>query len=224
MKNFGLGVLMLSAALVGPGCDDEPDVIPTDGGNTVSDGGTDVAPISDTGSVGDVNLGDAKAGDAGGDALIQRAKATLASVGGSTVTGTVIFTQQANSVTVALTVSGASPGKHGFHVHTNASCADTPAAGDAGLVPAGGAGGHFNPTSMMHGTVESDGGMHHAGDFGNVTVGADGNGSKTLTIKDWTVGDVVNRSLVIHADADDLMTQPTGASGARQACGIIMPF
>jgi len=95
---------------------------------------------------------------------------------------------------------------------------------DAGVIVAGGAGGHFNPTSMMHGSLEADGGMHHIGDFGNVIVNADGNGSKTITTSEWKVSDVLNRAVVFHAGKDDLTTQPTGDSGPRVACGIIAPF
>lgn len=195
MKIFGIGVFAVfavSAALLGTACTDDTDEMATDAavkdGAVVSDGNTSV----------DVKVTDAKATDAAGDAQILKAKATLASVGGSTTTGTILFTQTGGSVIVALTVSGATPGQHGFHIHVNASCENSltqvDAGVDAGVIVAGGAGGHFNPTNMMHGSLVADGGMHHAGDFGNVTVNADGNGSKSLTTTEWTVGGVGGRS------------------------------
>jgi Cu-Zn family superoxide dismutase len=92
---------------------------------------------------------------------------------------------------------------------------------DAGAVPAGGAGSHWNPASMKHGVINTDGGMHHAGDLGNITVAADGTGTRMLTTTEWTISDLAGLSVILHANADDLMTDPTGASGARIACGVI---
>jgi Cu-Zn family superoxide dismutase len=68
----------------------------------------------------------------------------------------------------------------------------------------------------------------HAGDLANLTVGANGKGSASLVAKDVTLGDGANSlfhdggtSLVIHAKADDMMSDPSGNSGDRIACGVI---
>ena len=78
-----------------------------------------------------------------------------------------------------------------------------------------------NPHKMDHG--DSEQGPRHAGDLGNITVGADGTASRSDT-KGITVtaGDssVLGRAIVLHEKADDLRTQP-GNSGARIGCGVI---
>ena len=42
----------------------------------------------------------------------------------------------------------------------------------------------------------------------------------------WTIGDanpsdVVGHAVVVHANVDDFVTQPTGNAGGRVACGVI---
>lgn len=221
-KLLGLGVLFLTAAGVGVGCDDDSDTNGVDGG-----GGTATMDGAAGGSTGgDTAVAVADTAPSTGDAAVLSAKATLASVGGSTVTGSVTFAQMGKEVTIIINVSGASPGQHGFHIHTNPSCENSPPAGDAGTdagpTPAGAAGGHFNPGNMTHGSIEADGGMHHAGDFGNVTVSAGGTGTKVIKTSEWTVASVINRSVIFHAGMDDLVQPMTGNSGARVACGIIV--
>ncbi len=146
----------------------------------------------------------------------QTVKSAIANVKGtkdSKITGKVTFTQQPNGVLIVADVDGLAPGKHGFHVHEH---------GDCGGSDAMAAGGHFNPTNKKHGGP--DDADRHVGDFGNIVVDAKGHGhydrlDKVISLngKDTIVG----RSIIIHADADDFVTQPTGNSGARVACGII---
>jgi len=82
------------------------------------------------------------------------AVATLESRSGSSVKGTVEFTQFPTGVTAHVELTGLVPGsEHGFHVHEKGDCA----AGDAMS-----AGGHFNPTALAHGRVTEK--IHHAGD------------------------------------------------------------
>jgi hypothetical protein len=104
MKISGLGVFVLSAALLGSACTDDTDEVATDAA-VVTDG----AVMTDGGAV---VVTDAKPVDAAGDAQILRAKAVLASVGpGSTTRGQIVFTQTGNTVNIALSVSGAVPGE-----------------------------------------------------------------------------------------------------------------
>jgi Cu-Zn family superoxide dismutase len=89
------------------------------------------------------------------------------------------------------------------------------------------AGGHYNPTSEPHGGPDSP--KHHGGDFGNLTADASGdaNASIALDTARFNVGKlgsntIAGRALVIHADPDDLNSQPAGNSGKRVACGVIV--
>lgn len=144
-----------------------------------------------------------------------RASASLASRSGSTAAGTVAFTQRGDSVRVRLDITGVGPNTvHGFHVHE---------IGDCSSADASSAGGHFNPTSAPHGG-RSDA-THHSGDFGNVTADARGEIHEEFTVNFITVGEgpssVIGRSVVLHADPDDLKSQPAGNSGKRIACGVL---
>jgi Cu-Zn family superoxide dismutase len=141
------------------------------------------------------------------------ASATLASTSGSTATGTVTFVQKADgSVDVAAHITGVPPGVHGFHVHDKGDCGDN---GNA-------AGGHFNPTGVAHGAPSAD--PHHAGDFGNVTADAQGVVDTKFNTRSITVApganSVVGHAIILHANPDDLTTQPSGNAGPRIACGI----
>jgi Cu-Zn family superoxide dismutase len=142
------------------------------------------------------------------------ATATLQSRAEHPIAGTVTFTESDGVVAIAARITGLSPGKHGFHVH------DT---GDCSAVDFGSAGGHFNPDGMQHGAPGAP--SHHAGDLGNLEVGEDGSVTHAATSRRITLGDgttsIIGRAVIVHENADDLTTQPTGAAGGRLACGII---
>ena len=143
---------------------------------------------------------------------VTKATCKLESKSGSKVTGMVTFTKVGDDVQVVGDITGLTPGKHGIHVHEKGDCSAPDAAS---------AGAHFNPTNQHHGgpmTAE-----HHAGDFGNIEADASGKahidwkGKMSLSGADSIIG----RSLVVHEKEDDLKTDPSGNSGARQACGVI---
>ena len=142
------------------------------------------------------------------------ASATLMPTSGSTAQGTVRFVQLADgAVEVSVDLTGVPPGVHGFHVHDKGDCGDN---GNA-------AGGHFNPTSTAHGAPQTD--PHHAGDFGNVTADSSGAVRTTFTTRSITVesgaNSAVGHAVILHANPDDLVTQPTGNAGGRIACGVV---
>jgi len=151
---------------------------------------------------------------AAASAEAQTATATLAPTAGNTTAGTVTFTQKGDKVTVNAKLSGLAPGAHGFHVHEKGDCSAADAAS---------AGGHFNPTNKPHGNPASP--DHHAGDMPALVADASGNASFQGDLTPMSVGggvtDIVDKAVIVHKDADDYTTQPTGNSGARVACGVI---
>ena len=142
------------------------------------------------------------------------AKATLAPTRGNQASGTVTFVQRGSTVVVDAHISGLSPGLHGFHVHEK---------GDCRAQDASSAGDHFNPSSAPHGGPQTA--QRHAGDLGNLT--ADPNGVAVYHVEvtgmslDSGSNSIIGRAVIVHAAPDDLLTQPSGNSGARVACGLI---
>jgi Cu-Zn family superoxide dismutase len=144
----------------------------------------------------------------------QSAVAALDPTAGNTVKGTIGFEQRGDKVFVDAKVSGLAPGAHGFHVHEKGDCSAPDGAS---------AGGHFNPTNKPHGNPASP--EHHAGDMPALVADASGNASFQGELAPMSVGagvtDIVGKAVIVHKDADDYATQPTGNSGARVACGVI---
>ncbi|MBY8336795.1 superoxide dismutase family protein [Alteriqipengyuania sp. NZ-12B] len=117
---------------------------------------------------------------------------------------------------LAVTVEGLTPGEHGFHLHTTGRCA---------LPDFKSAGGHLNPANKGHGLLDNDG--SHLGDLPNLVVAANGtasvqvplDGTRTYVIDQ--IFDADGTAVVIHADADDGRTDPSGNAGSRVRCGVL---
>lgn len=129
------------------------------------------------------------------------------------ISGMVTFTKVPDGIKIVADVNGLKPGKHGFHVHEHGDCS-----GGDGMK----AGGHFNPTNSKHGGPDSP--ERHVGDLGNLE--ADTTGYAHYERVDTLIAlegpdSIIGRSIMIHADPDDFVTQPTGNSGGRIACGKI---
>ena len=141
-------------------------------------------------------------------------EAKLAPTKGHTTTGTVVFVQKGSDVEVTAHVAGLTPGAHGFHIHEKGDCS----------APDGmSAGGHFNPGSHPHGHPQQ--GPHHAGDMPMLETDAYGNAKLVTVLPGLTfegASGILGRGVIVHAAPDDFKTQPTGNSGARMACGVIV--
>ncbi|MGH2756023.1 MAG: superoxide dismutase family protein [Actinomycetota bacterium] len=146
-------------------------------------------------------------------------------------------------VQITARLSGLTPGFHGFHVHSVATC--DPAAVDTGgnPVPFFTAGGHYNPvTTNTHGA--------HAGDMPPLLVAEDGTAFLRFKTDRFTNRDLMDEdgsAVIVHAGADNLAnipgatatggeryhshvddvfgpdtaTKATGDAGSRYGCGVI---
>jgi Cu-Zn family superoxide dismutase len=132
--------------------------------------------------------------------------------------GKATFVQKSDGVHIDIQVQNLPAGKHGVHIHMVGKC-DAPEFTSAG--------GHFNPAGKHHGALNPEG--PHAGDIPNLVVGANGKGRLQMVNKNVTLDagpntllDADGSALIIHAAADDEKTDPTGNSGARIACGVLV--
>lgn len=144
---------------------------------------------------------------------VQRAVANIHGYQDHKISGVVTFTKVADGIKIVADINGLKPGKHGFHVHEHGDCSGTD-----GMK----AGGHFNPTNSKHGGPDSA--ERHVGDFGNLEADEKGHAhyeriDKLIAFEG--TNSILEKSIIIHADPDDLETQPTGNSGGRIACGKI---
>lgn len=94
----------------------------------------------------------------------------------------------------------------GFHIHEGTNCGgdmDDPFADTMG---------HYNPNGCEH--------PYHAGDlpplFGN-----NGIAISLFLTNQFSVNEVIGKTIVIHDHPDDFLTQPSGNSGIKIACGVI---
>ncbi|MDY7231254.1 superoxide dismutase family protein [Hyalangium rubrum] len=145
-----------------------------------------------------------------------RATAELMNAAGTKV-ATVMLVEKDGAVELQLEATGLDPGTHGIHFHAVGLC-EGPAFTSAGA--------HFNPLEKQHG-LESPTGAH-AGDLPNLEVDASGKATTTMSTNrvrlsegQLSVFDADGTALVIHARADDQVTDPSGNSGDRIACGVL---
>ena len=144
-----------------------------------------------------------------------RASAVLEPTKGSSVRGEVGFVQLGDKVRVTANISGLKPASEfGFHIHEAGDCSS----GDGMSAK-----GHFNPQGKPHGRAGSA--EHHGGDLPSLQSDAAGNAKLVADVDVVTVtpgpNSVVGRGLIVHVQADDYKTQPTGNAGARSACAVI---
>jgi Cu-Zn family superoxide dismutase len=126
----------------------------------------------------------------------------------------VTFEEKKHGVHLVADLTGLAPGQHGFHIHEK---------GDCSAPDGSSAGAHFNPTGKPHGDPGSS--EHfHLGDLGNIEADKSGAAHLDVYFPHLTLSGpntIVGKGLIVHASRDDFKTQPTGNSGAREACGVI---
>ncbi|MEG3174626.1 superoxide dismutase family protein [Sphingomonas sp. RB3P16] len=140
-----------------------------------------------------------------------RAVAMLRTADGADV-GRATATEVTGGLRITLDVTGVAPGTHGAHIHAVGRC-DAPDFATAG--------GHWNPAGTKHGSMNAQG--PHEGDMPNLIVGPGGRGTIGAVLPGATMAgllDADGAAIVVHDKPDDLMTDPSGNSGARVACGV----
>lgn len=118
--------------------------------------------------------------------------------------GTVRFLQRGDGTLVTARIRGLPrDGFFAFHIHEGPDCggkdfADT--------------GAHYNPAGVPH--------PEHAGDLPPLLAGH-GTAFLSVLTDRFCVEEVIGRTVVIHIAPDDFVTQPSGNSGMKIACGVI---
>ena len=180
----------------------EPTTAPTTAPTTEPPGGTSTGEPGTTPggeASSDPSVGTTGSGTTGGESTggSLTASAVLEPKSGSQVTGTVLFSDLGGgTVDLVITLANVEPpGTHALHIHEIPDCS----------APDGNSTGpHWNPPPTM------------LGELGTVEIADDGTG---VFMKSdlWSIGtgadnDVVNHSIIIHAEA---------GGGTRIACGVI---
>ncbi len=132
------------------------------------------------------------------------------------VKGEVEFHEVSNGVLIKINFSELPKGKHGIHIHKG---------GDLRGEGCKAACDHWHKGSQKtHGGHPGTKGHRHTGDLGNISIL---HSKKKYFLKGVHISELYGRSVIVHADEDDLGKGPhedsktTGHSGARIGCAII---
>lgn len=134
---------------------------------------------------------------------------------GSRTEGELRFAEAFGKVKIQGEIRNLQPNsKHGFHIHQY---------GDCSAPDATSAGGHYSPEGHSHGAPDDE--QKHVGDLGNITADKKGVAKVDLEVSKMGISSgehpILGRGVIVHAQPDDLVSQPTGGAGARISCGVI---
>lgn len=136
--------------------------------------------------------------------------------GDGDVIGETTFRDENGGCRIVATFTALPPGPHGFHIHV---------AGDLRGEGCKGACAHYHKGgAARHGGAPGTSTERHTGDLGNVYGPTF---RRTYFLRGVRCADLWGRSLIVHADEDDLGrgdhedSATTGHSGARIACALI---
>jgi Cu-Zn family superoxide dismutase len=138
------------------------------------------------------------------------------------IEGEVVVSDYRDGVKLKADFTKLPPGKHGFHIH---KAGDLRGEGCMGLCEHYDIGNNSHGGEPNHGDKSGNTGERHTGDLGNIEL-KNGKFSKTYYIKGTNTKDLWGRSIIVHADEDDLGkgghedSKVTGHSGARIGCAI----
>jgi Cu-Zn family superoxide dismutase len=105
-------------------------------------------------------------------------------------------------------LSGLAPGPHAYHIHEYPKCG--PKEKDGVMVPGLAAGAHLFAEHQVGSEMVTY--KSHLGNLPNLIVAADGTTAEEVIAPRLALADLVNRSIMIHANQDD--------NSAREACGV----
>jgi Cu-Zn family superoxide dismutase len=136
--------------------------------------------------------------------------ARLGPKNGTTVRGTIAFTQSGDKVAVAGDFYELMPGPHSIYIHEVGNCT-SPNAASAG------------PVWNIAGNTG-----RRTGTLPEITAGTEGRANISATLRGVSVGtgrpdDVIGHAVVIHADVDPDPKPEFGVKNGWVACGVIEP-
>ena len=94
------------------------------------------------------------------------------------------------------------------HIHSGNSCTGN------NTDPFADALTHYNPNNCAH--------PYHAGDLPPI-FGANGIGLSVFLTDRFSAEEIIGKTIIIHSAPDDFTSQPSGNSGTKIACGVILP-
>jgi Cu-Zn family superoxide dismutase len=148
-------------------------------------------------------------------------KQAVAVFNSKNIQGEVVFSEEKKGIRITAEFTKLPKGKHGFHIHR---------AGDLRGEGCQGACEHYHKGHHIShgGPPDRHHSIRHTGDLGNIQLLKHEDSAKyTYFLEHIRLSDLYGRSVIIHADEDDLGkgdfedSKITGHSGARIGCAII---